>query len=144
MKKYEIINPDCLIRYFPDKNNDKDSIGYPCTITDDENKTWIHPITNKTYNLKTVAHQLRGIDVYFIVRGYTNSIPMIINEKNNRLVLRGNTPSDYYNKLYSPLLRRILKQAQEREKGIIFTIIGLEIIVILTVLIPFLPFLILL
>lgn len=130
------------IRYFPDKNNDKYSMEKYVKVKQ-YNKAgvliWTHPDTKIIYNCIIVAHQVRGLNMYFIVRGYTNSIPYILERYNDTLVKSCHTPADQYNKLFSKQFRAKFKQGLPRDSTLIITFIGLALLLIMLITIPFFP-----
>ena len=153
MSKIEI-RPSFFVRYFEGKENlnsetfavyqnddDGNTIEYDENNQPEKNLIFIHPKTHKEFFLNSIAHQIRGINCYFIVSNKKNSVPIVLDRDNDKLVKKKFTPSDMYNKLDSKIMERELKKYQPRDKGLIYTVLLLMLLSVVITTIPFFPFL---
>lgn len=98
-----------------------------------------HPDTKKEHSLIEKAHQLKGIDFYFVMEQFKDSIPIELCPENDKLVNQWFSPSDMANKTSSKILEKKIRKAQGRDKQLIYFIISSIMLIFVICSAPFLP-----
>lgn len=98
-----------------------------------------HPETKKEFKLSTVAHQIRGINNYWIVKRFVDSVPIILCAHNDTLIEKSHSAYDMYNKTSSTILEKRIKYYQGKDKDWIMFSFSFIILVVLITLLCFAP-----